>query len=214
MIRTVRHILHFIFVKLRFHNKCKFDSSVYISNKSFFEGANKICYNSVFTGSMGYGTYIGAYSYVEANIGRFTSIAPYVRTSLGVHPFLRPYATTCPMFYSTLKQNGYSFATRTMFKEIVEPVTIGNDCWIGENVFITGGKKIGDGAVVLAGAVVTKDIPPYAIAAGVPAKVIRFRYEPETIQKLLEMKWWNKDIGWLEKNWEKFCNIDEFIMHQ
>lgn len=73
------------------------------------------------------------------------------------------------------------------------PVEIGNDVWIGCDVTIMDGIKIGDGAIVGAGAVVTKNIPPYAIAAGVPAKIIRYRFDEKTIKDLLELKWWDLD---------------------
>lgn len=180
-----------------------------ISLDSDFEGANKICNHTLFSGRMGYGSYIGPYCSLSAKIGRFTSIAPYVRNNSGIHPYTYPYATTCPMFFSTRKQNGYTFADKMMFEEVLSALEIGNDCWIGENVFIAGGVKIADGAVVLAGSVVTKDVPPYAIVGGVPAKVIKYRYDEDTIQFLLNFKWWEKDIGWLRENWSLLCNIDD-----
>lgn len=158
---------------------------------------------------MGYGSYIGPYCEITANIGRFTSIAPYVKTNSGIHPYTYPYVTTCPMFFSTRKQNGYTFADKMMYNEFAEKPEIGNDCWIGENVFIAGGIKISDGAVALAGSVITKDVPPYAIVGGVPAKVLKYRYDEKTIEFLLEYKWWNKGADWLKDNWLLLCNIDE-----
>ena len=96
-------------------------------------------------------------------------------------------------------------------KEKRYAVEIGNDCWLGERVFIVGGVRIADGAVVLANAVVTEDVPAYAIAGGVPAKIIGERYDKETITRLLEMKWWDKDTKWLAENAEKMCNIEELL---
>ena len=96
-----------------------------------------------------------------------------------------------------------------MFNEMKSPISIGNDCWIGQNVFIVGGTRINDGAVVLAGAVVTKDIPPYAIAGGVPAKIIKYRYDEDTIKFLLNLKWWNFPLNWFEKHWNLLCDINE-----
>ena len=157
--------------------------------QSNFEGANKIYPHTSFEGRMGYGSYIGPYCEIKANIGRFTSISPYVRTNRGIHPISAPYATTCPMFFSIRKQNGKTFADTMVFKEVKEFPQIGNDVWIGENVFFQGGISIGDGAVVLAGAVVTKDVPPYAIAGGVPAKVLKYRYDENTVKFLQEFKW-------------------------
>ena len=80
-------------------------------------------------------------------------------------------------------------------------VNIGHDCWIGEHVFMVGGVTVNNGAVVLAHAVVTKDVPPYAIVGGIPAKVIGYRYDEETIAFLLKKCWWNNEIKWFEKHW-------------
>ena len=83
------------------------------------------------------------------------------------------------------------------------PVKIGNDVWIGRGAFIKGGVTIGDGAVIAAHAVVTKDVPPYAIVCGVPAKIIKYRFDCETIKELLDLKWWNYDLAdFGELNWE------------
>ena len=80
------------------------------------------------------------------------------------------------------------------------PVIIGNDVWIGAQCVILSGVKIGDGAVVAANSVVTKDVPPYSIVAGSPAKVIRYRFSEDIISRLLEMKWWDWDIEKVKKN--------------
>src|SRR3546814_801459 len=72
----------------------------------------------------------------------------------------------------------------------VTKITVGNDVWIGEGVFIRRGVIIGDGAIVAARSVVTRDVPPYAIVGGVPAKVIRYRFEPAIVDELLKLEWW------------------------
>ena len=101
------------------------------------------------------------------------------------------------------------------FAELPEPenqgVEIGNDVWIGEAVFINDGVKIGTGAVVGAHSVVTKDVPPYAIVAGVPAKMIRYRFDEETIQKLLESKWWEWADEKLDRKGRNFGSAVEFL---
>ena len=89
------------------------------------------------------------------------------------------------------------------------PLWIGNDVWIGEGAFLTGGITVGDGAMILAHAVVVQDVPPYAIVGGVPAKVISFRYDEETINWLLDIQWWNLDTNWLKENWKLLCDIDK-----
>lgn len=207
--RCLKHIVKFFIAKIKYRGKCQFDFSCNIDLNSKFEGSNKIYSNSIFNGCLGYGTYLSQNCILCANVGRFTSIAPFVRTNRGVHPFTFPYATTCPMFFSIQKQNGKTFAKRNSFDEYSGIISIGNDCWIGENVFLVGGISVGDGAVVLAGAVVTKDVPPYAIVGGVPAKIIDYRYDEETIKFLLDIKWWNKDVQWLKDNCESLCNIDK-----
>ena len=81
---------------------------------------------------------------------------------------------------------------------------LGNDVWVGDNCYIKAGLKIGDGAIIGAGSVVTHDVPPYAIVAGVPAKIIRFRFNAEYIQSLLESEWWNMDENQLKRKRDCF----------
>ena len=189
--------------------KVRFNSTVQITLDSTFEGANVIGDNTKFCGNMGYGTYICNDCSIIGNIGRFTSIAADVKNAQGVHPITVPYATTSPMFFSLKKQSGITFAKKQLFDEMRAPISIGNDCWIGQRAFFVGGLTICDGAVVLAGAVVTKDVPPYAIVGGVPAKILKYRYDEETIQFLLEKKWWNMPVEWLKENSALLCDIDK-----
>ena len=207
--KKLKQTISFCYIRFKYRKKVSFPFSVIVTKTSSFEGANKMYSRTFFSGSMGYGSYIGHNTRLVANIGRFTSIAPYVECNLGIHPMTTPFATTCPMFFSIKEQNGKSFAQKQMFDEMRPPITIGSDCWIGQRVFIVGGVKIGDGAVVLAGAVVTRDVPPYAIVGGVPAKIIKYRYDEETIQFLLDLKWWEKPIDWLEQNWMLLCDINK-----
>ncbi|MDO1605368.1 CatB-related O-acetyltransferase [Lactobacillus sp. YT155] len=92
--------------------------------------------------------------------------------------------------------------------------TIGSDVWIGENVTIIGGVTIGDGAVIGTGSIVTKDVPPYAIAAGNPARIVKYRFSESQIKELLKIKWWNFDDERINQNLMDFnggISIDEFI---
>lgn len=150
---------------------------------------------------------IGAYSYVAANtdienaeIGKFCSIADNCRIGMSGHPL--QYISTSPIF--TEKRNALQLCwiEKDFFehKSLDERVIIGNDVWIGSHVLIKGGVHIGNGACVAAGAVVVKDVPPYAIVGGVPAKVIRYRFSPEVIGKLLELEWWNFDESKLKNS--------------
>lgn len=168
---------------------------------------------------MGLGTYIGNNTHLNADIGRFTSIANGVTCVNATHPMRAPFATTSPLFYSLDRSktpHKETFAKKQMVKEFRYydsereiDVKIGNDCWIGADATIIGGVEIHDGAVVLANAWVTKDVPPYAIVGGTPAKIIGYRYDDETINFLLKVKWWNNSIEWFCENWQLLCDIDK-----
>lgn len=217
MFHFFKQIIKFISYKIKYRRKVSFDFSTTIGFSSTFEGYNKIYHNCIFVGTMGMGTYIARNSHIEGKIGRFTSIGPYCQVIMGTHPYTYPYVSTSPMFFSLAKQTGYTFTEVQNFEELRHaedkyPVVIGNDCWIGQRVSIISGATIHDGAVVLAGSIVTKDVPPYAIVGGIPAKIIKYRYDNETILKLLEIKWWNKDVKWLKKNCSKFSNLDAFLI--
>jgi acetyltransferase-like isoleucine patch superfamily enzyme len=189
----------------------------YIAGKNTtFEGGNVINKGSYFKGRMGYGTYLGPNCSIDASIGRFCSIAAHVKTVNGFHP-TTGFVSTHPAFFSTYKQAGFTYTEKKLFQEIkfadsqYHAVTIGNDVWIGENVIILAGVHIGDGAVIAAGAVVSKDVPPYAIVGGVPAALIRMRYEEEVVNSLLEIKWWDKPLSWIEKNSSLYSDVELFL---
>ncbi|HBC91808.1 MAG TPA: antibiotic acetyltransferase [Pelotomaculum sp.] len=92
------------------------------------------------------------------------------------------------------------------------PTIIGNDVIIGVNALVISGVKIGDGAVVGAGSVVTKDVPPYAIVAGIPAKIIRYRFSEKQIKALLRIRWWDWSIEEIKEFKEYFyAGVDTFI---
>ena len=161
--------------KYHIPNTCKILPNKKISNIKC-EGHNVIVKGSnVINCKIGYASYIGAKSSIcNTLIGRFTSIGPNVKTIIDAHPS-KTFVSTHPSFYSLRKQVGFSFTTKQKFEEYPKidnkySVIIGNDVWIGSNVLILGGHKIGDGAIVAAGAVVTKDVPPYAIVGGGTSK--------------------------------------------
>ena len=83
--------------------------------------------------------------------------------------------------------------------DMFQPVTIGNDVWTGHNVNILAGVSVGDGAVIGAGSVVTRDVPPYAIVAGALVQDRRFRFPEQTVERLLQLKWWDLELSELER---------------
>ena len=205
------NLVLFLQAKFKYNKVLSFAYGATIGNGSTFEGCNTIGDKSHFSGHMGYGSYMSSFCSIEGNIGRFTSIGPEVSTPRGIHPYRSPFVATSPMFFSTNKITGKTFTQIQTFDEWKPPVNIGNDVWIGQRALLTGGVNIGDGAVIYACAVVTRDVPPYAIVAGVPARIIGYRYPKETIDKLLKIKWWNRSVDWLEKHAKQFNHLEEFI---
>ncbi len=162
-------------------------------------------------------SYIGSKcTFIGTDIGSFCSIAADVRIIAGEHP-ASVWISTHPAFYATNCATGVSFSGENKFREIkyADPnrrriVTIGNDVWIGYGARILNGVHIGDGAIVATGAVVTKDVEPYSIVGGVPAKKIGQRFNDEEISFLLHNKWWEKDLTWIQNHAVSFENIEEY----
>lgn len=147
-------------------------------------------------GSVCVNSHIGRYSSVASysklintTTGNFTVIARESRVGLGPHPMnlLTPHS----IFYKN-KPWGFhpDWVAPVQFEE-EKRIIIGSDVWIGSRAIVMDGVTIGDGAIVAAGSVVTKDVPPFAIVGGAPAKLIRYRFSNEMIKRLLEIKWWN-----------------------
>ena len=186
-----------------------------IVNGSVLEGDNVICNNANISNShIGFGTVVGRKtSLTNCLIGRFCSIAGNVHVVTPTHPL--DMVSTYPSFFNTC--NNYPFGKGKSEKnEFLKTdsgysAEIGNDVWIGEGVTIKGGVKIGDGAVIAMNATVIKDVPPYAIVGGVPAKIIRFRMDDEQIEKMLKIKWWNWEPSVIAERREDFADINSFI---
>lgn len=156
---------------------------------------------------------IGDYSYVSgpinyiesAHIGNYSSIAR--QTIIGVGDHNHQWLTTHPIIVS--KEYGF---IETDHKEPQKPAPIiGSDVWIGINAIIFRGVKIGDGAVVAAGSVVTKDVEPYSIVGGVPAKHLKYRFSEDIIEALLKIKWWNWKKERIKEEAKYMYDIQLFI---
>lgn len=215
MFGSIKRIIKLIYIKIKWLKKLSLSYSAQVSIKSTFEGKNKIYPHTIFDGYLGKGTYIARDCNIAGKIGRYSSIGARTNIIKGIHPYTYPFVSTSPMFVSLMKQNGYTYAKKQEIQEFryaqnLYPVIIGNDCWIGEDVSIISGITIGDGCVILAGAVVTKDIPPYAIVGGVPANIIKYRYKKEDIDVLLKIQWWNKGENWIQEHLECFIDFEKF----
>lgn len=145
----------------------------------------------------------------RAHIGAFTSIANGVVLGGARHPM--EWVGMSPVFYAGSDSVKAKFSEHLLTKP--PEVNVGNDVWIGRAAIVLGGVTIGDGAVVGAGSVVTKSVPPYAIVAGNPARVIRYRFEERVVRELEAIQWWHftedrlRDLGDCFNDVERFLSV-------
>lgn len=156
----------------------------------------RYCYGPLSKGSL----------YVES-IGSFCSFAQGACV-VPNHPL---HMVTTHAFIYSADKNPELDEPKFNIYDFTKKSVIGNDVWLGKNVVITNGAKIGNGVIAAAGAVITKDVPDYAVVAGVPARIIRFRFTPEQIEKLNEIAWWNWPTDKIKACYDDFLNIDTFI---
>ncbi len=169
----------------------KIDAGCCINKNSQISPNTHILSNSILNNSQ-----IASYSYIgrnciiqNATIGKFCSVANDVFIGLGKHP--SNLISTSTLFYKSKNTLDLRLVEEDLdFQEYAE-IVIGNDVWIGARAILMDGIKVGHGAIIAANSVVTHDIPPYAIVAGVPAKIIKYRFSEDKITKLLKKKWWN-----------------------
>ncbi len=152
----------------------------------------------------------GAVSIIYTDVGKFCSIAAQVRINPGNHPMWR--VTQHHMTYRR-RQYGFDEADDAEFFDWRREhrCAIGHDVWIGHAATIMPGVSVDTGAVIGAGAVVTKDVPPYTIAVGVPARIIRQRFEDDVRDALLRIAWWDWDRATLAARFHTFMDLDSFI---
>ena len=186
-----------------------------IVKKKLFSPAEKIIYTRDLLGDR---YKIGEYTYgkprviswgegASLRVGKYCSIGTNVTIFLGSEHHL-DWVSTYP--FSFLWPEGRSIPGHPFTKG---DIVIGNDVWIGFGATLLSGVTIGDGAAVGACSLVTRDVPPYAIAAGNPAQVIRYRFKEETIQRLLQIEWWDWPDAKVKENVHLICSdsIDSFV---
>jgi acetyltransferase-like isoleucine patch superfamily enzyme len=191
----------------------------FIGFSAICEGRNGFGAQSSITSSyIGYGSYIAQNTKIaKTTIGRYSSIGPNVNCIFGRHPS-HTFVSTHPSFFAIKTPVDFTYAKEQLFAEFPEPLDpkenyttkIGNDVWIGANVTLLEGIEIGDGAIVAANALVSKNVAPYTIVGGVPAKVIKKRFSDDEIEFLSALEWWNKPTEWIAENALYFKDIQSF----
>jgi acetyltransferase-like isoleucine patch superfamily enzyme len=177
--------------KVRISSKCKFESPCRIT------GAVN-CKTHIEVGAFTtFDSETGDCRIRNVKIGRYCSIAKHVDIGLSQHPV--SWLSVSPRQYFKDFAGWSSFLEKEIAVKPFEGESgmteIGNDVWIGDRVVVMSGVKIGDGAIVAAGAVVTKDVPPYAVVGGVPARIIKYRFDEKIISRLIDLQWWKYDIA-------------------
>lgn len=205
--------------KLSFINKgkrkkCKISIHCAFNKQTQLEGYNKIGCVDIKSSKIGFGTYILSGQLSGAKIGRFCSIGHNVNIITATHP--SEFVSTYPGFYKTVNKDIFLSNNDIEIQEFKicksgESVIIGNDVWIGNNVTILGGVEIGDGAIIGTGSVVTKNVSPFSVFGGVPAKQIKNRFNDEIIEKLLKIKWWDWEISKIISESKKFDDVETFV---
>lgn len=164
-----------------------------------------------------YGADLKKHSYTGRNftawhckIGAFCSISWNVSIGGANHDYKK--VTTHAFLYA--KEFGFS-DNRLGYNRFEEECEIGNDVWVGAHAVINRGVKIGNGSVIAAGAVVTKDVPAYSICGGIPAKVVKKRFDDKIIERLENIKWWEFDDDIIKDNFALFnCHVDPQILEK
>ncbi|MFE4759415.1 CatB-related O-acetyltransferase [Bacillus mycoides] len=187
MIRQIKLLMRFIFLKYK--NKTAIIQSFQVDSKLKISKGARINKGVI----IGENVSIDEYSYINENsivfnsdIGKFCSISYNCMIGLPNHPIR--HISTSPFLYS----DNNVLNIPQSFKEFNAKTIIGNDVWIGAQAIIMKGISIGNGAIIGAGSVVTKDIPPYAIAVGNPAKIIKYRFDQKQIEFLENFRYWDK----------------------
>jgi acetyltransferase-like isoleucine patch superfamily enzyme len=218
-LKEVFHFEMFLYIKWIYKNfKWFLDKDIEIKYKSQILNSKLGKFNLLSRHCLLANSTLGDYSYLgekteirNADIGKFCSIGHNVHIGLGAHP--TDMVSTHPVFYSMKEQISFTFSKQQKFDEN-KRVKIGHDVWIGANVTILDGVEIKTGAIIGANALVSKNVEPYSIVGGVPAKIIKYRFDHETINLLLQSKWWDNSYEWFQENAKNMTNINKFIKKQ
>lgn len=195
-----------------FKNRKRFSSAI-IDEGCSFNNKTKLGYNSrVLSNCVLNNSELGSFSYVGKNcliqntiIGKYCSIANNVSIGLGKHP--TKHFTTSPLFYKRNNTFKINLVDKDLEFSEYKKTIVENDVWIGYGAIVMDGIKISNGAIIGAGSIVTKDIPPYAIAVGIPAKIIKYRFDNNKIDKLIKSSWWDNDPYEIKKTIKHLNNL-------
>lgn len=164
---------------------------------------------SIIDSTLGDHTYVQQRTTVSnADIGKFGSIAAGATIGLSQHAMNG--VSTHPSFYLKNTPLAKTYSDRDFFVT-TNRTLVGHDVWIGQNAVIMSGVKLGTGSVIAACAVVTHDVPDYAVVAGVPARIIKYRFGDKLRKALLESQWWNMPESWLEENYALFSEPERLL---
>ena len=209
MISFMKNIFKFIYANIKIKNISWSYIGIISTSSSLHKKSRIYSPSSIKNSKVDLGTYISQNSrIVNTKIGKFCSIGPNFLCGWGIHPSFS--ISTSPVFYSTSKQVGFTLSKNDKFKEH-EEIIIGNDVFIGSNVTVLDGVIIGSGAIIAAGSVVTKNVEPYAIIGGVPAKLIKYRFTDDIIQKLLKINWWDWPEDIIGEVETYFFDVENFV---
>lgn len=191
------------------------DEKLFYNHKNRGDGNLVTLGRGSYTGNFDIPFFDGNSQNVNVLGGRFCSLATNILYLIGGnHPMKS--VSTSPLDVGFIV-NGIFGAVRSGLKPLINirynprQIIFGNDVWIARDVTIMGGVKIGNGAVIGANAVVAKDIPPYAIAVGNPARVVKYRFDEETIKKMLAVKWWNWSLEKIADNFPLMNDVEKFL---
>lgn len=190
-------------------------NNVWVKERCGIAGSVLFSDNSLGAGCGLYNTKMGRFSYagentklINVDVGSFCSLSADVVCGYDQVHHPSDAITTHPVFYSGENKKSRKLCNRNLLLPHGNKIIVGSDVLIGYRALVRQGVHIGDGAIVGAGAVVTRDVPSYAIVAGVPAKIIRYRFSEKIIERLVKIRWWDWDEGRLSSAREFLAQND------